>query len=89
MTSLVRRESKFLPYLIEDDRTRVEVRFDGDTAWLSFGQVVELFHRDKGSRVKSHRGPQFRIWATSPGSQARHSVRGPRAHRTGPRGAHR
>jgi hypothetical protein len=25
----------------------VEVRFDGETAWLSLGQVAELFQRDK------------------------------------------
>jgi len=112
MTDLVRREAEFLLYQTEDGRTRVEVRFDGDTAWLSLGQMAELFQRDKsvisrhvknvfdegelnrasvvaesattaadgktyrveyfnldviisvGYRVKSHRGAQFRIWAT-------------------------
>jgi hypothetical protein len=115
MTDLVRREAEFLLYKTEDGRTRVEVRFDGDTAWLSLGQMTELFQRDKsvisrhmknvfeegeldrsatvakfatvqregdrevereveyfnldviisvGYRVKSHRGTQFRIWAT-------------------------
>ncbi len=112
MTDLVRREAEFLLYQAEDGRTRVEVRFDGETAWLSLGQMAELFQRDKsvisrhvknvfeegeldrasvvaesattaadgktyqveyynldviisvGYRVKSHRGTQFRIWAT-------------------------
>jgi hypothetical protein len=112
MTDLVCREAEFLLYQTEDGRTRVEVRFDGDTAWLSLGQMAELFQRDKsvisrhiknifeegelhrasvvaesattaadgknyqveyfnldviisvGYRVKSHRGTQFRIWAT-------------------------
>lgn len=115
MTDLVRREAEFLLYQTEDGLTRVEVRFDGDTAWLSLGQMAELFQRDKsvisrhirnvfeegelgrtatvaksatvqregdrdvqrdveyfnldviisvGYRVKSHRGTQFRIWAT-------------------------
>ena len=104
-----------LLYQTEDGRTRVDVRFDGDTVWLSLGQLAELFQRDKsvisrhiknvfdegelsrgatvaefatvqregdrevtrdveyfnldviisvGYRVKSHRGTQFRIWAT-------------------------
>jgi len=47
MTNLVRREAEFLLYQAEDGRTRVEVRFDGETAWLSLGQMVELFQRDK------------------------------------------
>lgn len=42
-----------------------------------------------GFRGRSHRGTQFHIWATAPRSPARPSVRGPRARRTGPRGAHR
>jgi len=105
-------QAQFLIYQTEDGSTRVEVRFGGDTAWLSLGQRVELFQRDKsvisrhiknvfeegelvrasvvaesattaadgktyqveyfnldliisvGYRVKSHRGTQFRIWAT-------------------------
>jgi len=112
MTDLAHREAEFLLYQTEDGRTRVEVRFDGETAWLSLGQMAELFQRDKsvifrhiknvfeegelkrssvvaefattaadgktyqveyfnldviisvGYRVKSHRGTQFRIWAT-------------------------
>ena len=109
------REAEFLLYQEEGGRTRIEVRFDGETAWLSLGQMTELFQRDKsvisrhignvyeegeldrgatvakyatvqregdrevsreieffnldviisvGYRVKSHRGTQFRIWAT-------------------------
>lgn len=112
MTDLTHPQAEFLLYQTEDGRTRVEVRFDGDTAWLSLGQMTELFQRDKsvisrhisnvfdegelnraavvaesattaadgktyqveyfnldviisvGYRVKSHRGTQFRIWAT-------------------------
>jgi hypothetical protein len=47
MTELARREAEFLLYQTEDGRTRVEVRVDGDTAWLSLGQMAELFQRDK------------------------------------------
>lgn len=106
------QEAEFLLFQTEDGRTRVEVRFVGDTAWLSLKQMAELFQRDKsvisrhiknifgegelhrqsvvasfattasddktyqvehfnldviisvGYRVKSHRGTQFRTWAT-------------------------
>ena len=47
MSDLTRREAEFLLYQAEDGRTRVEVRFDGATAWLSLGQMAELFQRDK------------------------------------------
>ncbi len=104
--------TEFILYQTEDGRTQVEARFEGETAWLSLGQMAELFQRDKsvisrhikniflegelrrdsvvanyattaadgktyqvehfnldviisvGYRVKSHRGTQFRIWAT-------------------------
>jgi hypothetical protein len=112
MTEAVRSESEVLLYQTEDGRARLEVRFDGDTAWLSLTQLAALFQRDKsvisrhiknlfaegelvrdsvvaesattaadgktyqveyfnldviisiGYRVSSHRGTQFRIWAT-------------------------
>ena len=108
--------SEVILYRTEDGRTRLDVRFDGDTAWLSLGQLATLFQRDKsvisrhiknvfeegeltpeatvaksatvqlegdrevtrdveyfnldviisfGYRVKSHRGTQFRQWATA------------------------
>ena len=47
MTELARREAEFLLYQTEDGRTRVEVRLDGETAWLSLTQMVALFQRDK------------------------------------------
>ncbi len=99
-------------YQTEDGRTRLEVRFEGETAWLTQAQLAELFQTSVpnvsmhirnvfaegelqagsvvkeslttaadgknyatkfynldviisvGYRVKSHRGTQFRIWAT-------------------------
>jgi len=102
-------------YQTEDGQTRLQVRLEGETVWLSLNQMAELFQRDKsviskhiknvfeeqelasgatvakfatvqtegdrevsreiefynldviisvGYRVKSHRGTQFRIWAT-------------------------
>lgn len=47
--NIVRREAEFLLYQADDGRTRVEVRFDGETAWLSLGQMAELFQRAAGS----------------------------------------
>lgn len=105
-------DSNFLLYQTEDGQTRIEVRLENETVWLSLNQMADLFQRDKsviskhmrnifndkelaresvvakyattatdgksykveyfnldviisvGYRVKSHRGTQFRIWAT-------------------------
>lgn len=107
--------SEILLYQTEDGTSRIEVRMQDETVWLSLNQLTELFQRDKsviskhirnvfeegelnpeatvakfatvqtegdrkvtreieyfnldiiisvGYRVKSHRGTQFRIWAT-------------------------
>ena len=40
-------EAEFLLYQTEEGGTRVDVRFDGETAWLSMRQMTELFQRDK------------------------------------------
>jgi hypothetical protein len=104
--------TEFLMYQTEDGKTKIEVRMEDETVWLSLNQMAELFQRDKsvisrhiknifsegeldeksvvanfattaadgktynvdyynldviisvGYRVKSHRGTQFRIWAT-------------------------
>lgn len=34
-------------YQTEDSQTRLEVRLDGQTAWLSLNQLADLFQRDK------------------------------------------
>ena len=112
MTNNLPEKSDILIYQTEDGRTRVEVRLQDETVWLSLQQMADLFQRDKsvisrhirnifkegevarpavvakfattatdgksyqveyfnldviisvGYRVKSHRGTQFRIWAT-------------------------
>ena len=104
--------SEILLYQTEDGRTKLEVRFEGETAWLTQKQLAELFQKDvrtinehiqnifdegeltadsvirnfritatdgknydiqhynldviiaAGYRVRSHRGTQFRVWAT-------------------------
>src|SRR3990172_9224319 len=105
-------QSQFLLYQTSDGQTRLEVRLENETVWLSQNQMAELFQTTKqnislhirnifkegelpegsvvkeylttaadgknyktsfynldviisvGYRVKSHRGTQFRIWAT-------------------------
>ena len=108
-------KSEIMLFQTEDNRTRIEVRLENETVWLSLNQLAELFQRDKsviskhiknvfeegelrpeatvakyatvqtegsravsraiefynldviisvGYRVKSHRGTQFRQWAT-------------------------
>ena len=114
MTELIPKTpgGEILLYQTEDGRSRIEVRMQAETVWLSLYQMAELFQRDKsvisrhikgifseqelqpeavvakfattaadgktyqvdyynldviisvGYRVKSHRGTQFRIWAT-------------------------
>jgi hypothetical protein len=106
------KPSEFIFYQTEDKQTRLIVRTEGETVWLSQKQMAELFQKDVrtisehiqnifeekellqesvirnfrktaddgksydvqhynldviisvGYRVKSHRGTQFRIWAT-------------------------
>jgi len=109
--------SELILYQSEDGTTKIEVRLDNETVWLSQAQLGDLFQKSKatisehikniyeeneldematvrkfrtvqlegkrdvereiefynldviisvGYRVKSHRGTQFRIWATQP-----------------------
>lgn len=109
-------KGELIIYQTEDGQTKIDVRMDNDTVWLSLDQMAELFQRDKstisrhiknvfqegeltedatvanfatvqsegdrqvsrnityfnldviisvGYRVKSLRGTQFRIWASS------------------------
>jgi len=111
----MKENTEILLYQTEDGQTKVEVRLENDTVWLTQVQMVELFQTTKqnislhirnifqegelqevstvkdyltvqtegkrqvernisyynldviisvGYRVKSHRGTQFRIWAT-------------------------
>jgi hypothetical protein len=38
---------EFLLYQAADGQTRIEVRFSGETVWLSLNQMADLFQRDK------------------------------------------
>ncbi len=39
--------SEIIIYQSHDGQTKVDVRIDGDTVWLSLNQIAELFQRDK------------------------------------------
>ncbi len=39
--------TQILLYQTEDLRTRIEVRLENETVWLSLNQMAELFQRDK------------------------------------------
>ena len=61
MTNLPERQSdsQILLYQIEDGRTRIEVRLEGETVWLTLNQLAALFQRDK-SVISRHIGSVFR-----------------------------
>ena len=40
-------EGEIILYQTEDGQTKVEVRMEGETVWLTLNQLVELFQRDK------------------------------------------
>lgn len=42
-----KEKADMIIYTTEDDLTKVETTFDGDTVWLSIDQTAELFQRDR------------------------------------------
>ena len=44
--------NEIILYQTEDNKTEVEVRFDGDTVWLTQSQLAELFQRDRSVVTK-------------------------------------
>jgi hypothetical protein len=55
MSELVALNSQFLVYRDESVTARVDVRFDGDTVWLTQNQLVELFDSSKAN-ISEHIG---------------------------------
>lgn len=53
----MKNRSGLILYTTADGITKVDVTFEDETVWLTIISV--------GYRVKSQRGVQFRIWATS------------------------
>lgn len=39
--------SEIIPYQTEDGKTRIQVRLQDETVWLSLNRMAELFGRDK------------------------------------------
>jgi hypothetical protein len=48
MTSLAHREAEFFIDQTADGGTPVDVRFDGDTAWLSLRQMAQGLKKTSG-----------------------------------------
>lgn len=46
ITEIMKIESQIL-YTTEDNLSKIETTFDGDTGWLSKAQTAELFQRDR------------------------------------------
>ena len=47
------KQGELLLYQTEDGKTRVQLRIQGETAWLPLNQMAELFQRDK-SVISKH-----------------------------------
>jgi hypothetical protein len=60
-------QSEFLLYQTEDGNTRIEVRLEGETVWLSLNQMADLFGRDK-SVISKHIRNVFEEGELAPGS---------------------
>jgi hypothetical protein len=45
--SAIELQNRFVLYQTEDGRTRLQVRLEGETVWLSLNQMANLFQRDK------------------------------------------
>ena len=76
-TGSVHREAEILLYQIEDGRIRVEVRVDGETAWLTQKALAELFgvkvpainkhlNKTSSSRASSRRIQLLPFWKQLP-----------------------
>ena len=61
------RGGDFLLYQTADGRTRIEVRFSGETVWLSLNQIAEPFQRDK-SVISKHLHNIFEEGELKPGA---------------------
>ena len=43
----IKKKSEIIIYQTEDGLTKIYTKFDGDTVWLTKGQMAELFQRDR------------------------------------------
>jgi len=46
-------QNKMIIFKTTDEQVAIDVRFDGETTWLSLDQMAELFERDK-STISRH-----------------------------------
>jgi hypothetical protein len=46
-----RSDSEVIFYQTDDGKSRLQVRFSGETAWLSLNQLADLFQRDNSFKA--------------------------------------
>ena len=51
-------KSEIILYQTEDNRTRIDVRLENETVWLSLNQMADLFQRDKSVISKYTPNPE-------------------------------
>jgi len=73
---VVKPKSELVLYQTEDGRTRVEVRLENETVWLSLNQMADLFQRDK--KVFCHGAKQDSLGGTWPYGGGNHFAAGGR-----------
>lgn len=49
---LVTQENSFIMYVTEDGKTKIDVKLDNDTVWLTQAQMSELFQRERSVITK-------------------------------------
>jgi hypothetical protein len=49
----MKNSSEILLYQTEDGQTKIEVKLDGETVWLSIEQMAELFQKSR-STINEH-----------------------------------
>jgi phage regulator Rha-like protein len=50
---MIPRNSELIMYQTEDGKTRIDVRMENETVWLTQAQIAELFQRDR-SVISKH-----------------------------------
>src|SRR6266581_262284 len=49
---MAEEKSQFIFYQTEDQQTRIQVRLEGETVWLTQAQMAELFQRERSVITK-------------------------------------
>ncbi|GEM_PF-5784501 len=64
--------SQLILYQTEDGKTHLEVRFAGETVWLTLNQLAELFQRDSAGRRAAQASGRRRLFRRAAQPHSRH-----------------